>query len=154
MRTKPTAAVTRPEKKARLSGDSVRVSTRDQTIFTEKQATQIMHAAMDISIGRAALADTIDFVRRFTRPWIDSGQDRATEDPYTIAQIGDLTLRQSAADALLESRSGVQAAQGIVTALDDADRLTREDVAEPRVALDEILAEVLAKQGEHTDRAA
>ena len=59
----------------------------------------------DAGIGRAALADTIDFVRRFTRPWIDSGQDRATDDPYTIAQIGDLTLRQNAADALL-ARAG------------------------------------------------
>jgi len=42
---KPTIAITIPERKARLSGDSVRVKTRDQTMFTEKQLTQIMHAA-------------------------------------------------------------------------------------------------------------
>ena len=62
---------------------------------------QIIHAAVDIGIGRAALADTIDFVKRHSRPWIDSGQDRASDDPYTIAQIGELTIRQHAADALL-----------------------------------------------------
>ena len=66
---------------------------------------QVIHAAIDIGIGRAALEDTIDFVRRYTRPWIDSGRDRASEDPYTIAAIGDLTLRQNAAEALL-ARAG------------------------------------------------
>ena len=66
---------------------------------------QIIHAAVDIGIGRAALADTIDFVKRHSRPWIDSGQDRASDDPYTIAQIGELTIRQHAADALL-ARAG------------------------------------------------
>ena len=52
---------------------------------------QIIHAAIDIGIGRAALAETIAFVKRHSRPWIDSGQDRAGDDPYTIAQIGELT---------------------------------------------------------------
>jgi SfnB family sulfur acquisition oxidoreductase len=66
---------------------------------------QIIHAAVDIGIGRAALAETIDFVKRHSRPWIDSGQDRASDDPYTIAQIGELTIRQHAAEALL-ARAG------------------------------------------------
>ena len=66
---------------------------------------QIIHAAVDIGIGRATLADTIDFVKRHSRPWIDSGQDRASDDPYTIAQIGELTIRQNAAEALL-ARAG------------------------------------------------
>lgn len=66
---------------------------------------QIIHAAVDIGIGRAALTDTIDFVKRHSRPWIDSGRDRAVDDPYTIAQIGELTIRQNAAEALL-ARSG------------------------------------------------
>lgn len=66
---------------------------------------QIIHAAVDIGIGRGALAETIDFVRTKSRPWIDSGKDTAAEDPYTIAAIGDLTLRQHAADALL-ARAG------------------------------------------------
>ena len=66
---------------------------------------QIIHAAVDIGIGRAALTDTIDFVTRHSRPWIDSGQDRASDDPYTIAQIGEMTIRQNAAEALL-ARAG------------------------------------------------
>ena len=37
-----------------------------------------------------------------SRPWIDSGQDHAWEDPYTIAAVGDLFLRLHAAEAILE----------------------------------------------------
>lgn len=66
---------------------------------------QIIHAAIDIGIGRGALAETIGFVREHSRPWIDSGKEKASEDPYTIAAIGDLVLRQNAADALL-ARAG------------------------------------------------
>ena len=51
---------------------------------------QIFHAAVDAGIARAALADTINFVRQYTRPWIDSGQEHGYEDPYTIHQIGEL----------------------------------------------------------------
>lgn len=66
---------------------------------------QIIHAAIDIGIGRAALAETIAFVKHKSRPAFDSGKDTAAEDPYTIAQIGDLTLRQHAAEAIL-ARAG------------------------------------------------
>ncbi len=63
---------------------------------------QIIHAAVDAGIARAALADTISFVRHYTRPWIDSGQEHGYEDPYTIHQIGDVQVRVHASDALLE----------------------------------------------------
>ncbi len=67
---------------------------------------QIIHAAVDIGIGREAFAETIDFVRRHARPWIDSGVERASDDPYTIAQVGELVIRQNAAEALLV-RAGI-----------------------------------------------
>jgi SfnB family sulfur acquisition oxidoreductase len=63
---------------------------------------QIMHAAIEAGIARGALADAIDFVRTRSRPWKDSGFERAADDPYTIAQIGDMKIRVSASDALLE----------------------------------------------------
>ena len=64
--------------------------------------SQIIQAAVDAGIAHAAIEDTIDFVRTKSRPWIDSGQDRAAEDPYTIRDIGDLKTRLHAAEALLE----------------------------------------------------
>lgn len=66
---------------------------------------QITTAAIDAGIARAALRDTIAFVREQARPWIDAGVDRASEDPLTIIQVGALDIRLEAAEALLE-RSG------------------------------------------------
>ena len=67
---------------------------------------QIIQAAVDAGIGREAIDDTIAFVREKARPWIDSGQERASDDPHTIRAIGDLTIRQHAAEALLD-RAGL-----------------------------------------------
>jgi len=70
--------------------------TADGAIF------QIIQAAVDTGIAEAAINDTISFVKTSTRPWLDSGLDHASQDPYTIQAIGDLTIRLHAAEALLE----------------------------------------------------
>lgn len=70
--------------------------TADGAIF------QIIQAAVDLGIARAAIRDTIDFVKTRSRAWVDSGLDHATQDPYTIQAIGDLTLRANAAEAVLD----------------------------------------------------
>jgi alkylation response protein AidB-like acyl-CoA dehydrogenase len=66
---------------------------------------QIMHAAIEAGIARGALADTIEYVRSRSRPWKDAGVEHAYEDPYTIAQVGEMRIRVSASDALL-ARAG------------------------------------------------
>ncbi|BBN52151.1 SfnB family sulfur acquisition oxidoreductase [Pseudomonas chlororaphis subsp. aurantiaca] len=66
---------------------------------------QILHAAIDTGIARAAYEDALHFVRTKTRPWIDSGNDKATEDPLTLRSFGHLSIRLHATEALLE-RSG------------------------------------------------
>ena len=66
---------------------------------------QIIQAAVDAGIARAAIDETIAFVKTRSRPWVDSKLDQASDDPYTIAAIGDLKIRLHAAEALLE-RSG------------------------------------------------
>jgi len=81
--------------------------------------SQIIQAAVDLGIARAAIADTIRFVRSQSRPWIDSGQDHAWEDPYTIAAIGDLELRLHAAEAVL-----VLAGQAVDQAISQPDATT------------------------------
>lgn len=62
---------------------------------------QIIHAAVDVGIARGAIADTIAFVRNQSRPWIDSGKAKASEDPYVVTEIGDLLIKLHAAEALL-----------------------------------------------------
>ncbi|SDA32611.1 sulfur acquisition oxidoreductase, SfnB family [Pseudomonas sp. NFPP10] len=63
---------------------------------------QILHAAIDTGIARAAYEDALRFVRTKTRPWIDSGNDKATDDPLTIKSFGHLSIRLHATEALLE----------------------------------------------------
>ncbi|MGY4533117.1 SfnB family sulfur acquisition oxidoreductase [Pseudomonas sp. TE3786] len=63
---------------------------------------QITTAAIDAGIARAALRDTVTFVREQARPWIDAGVEKASEDPLTIIQVGALDIRLEAAEALLE----------------------------------------------------
>jgi SfnB family sulfur acquisition oxidoreductase len=67
--------------------------------------SQIIHAGIDLGIARAAIADTLDYVRGKSRPWIDSRLERASDDPYIIRDIGDLQIRLHAAEALL-ARAG------------------------------------------------
>ncbi|MEL4072457.1 SfnB family sulfur acquisition oxidoreductase [Ochrobactrum sp. GPK 3] len=72
------------------------VPTADGAIF------QIIQVAVDTGIARAAIDETVSFVRTKSRAWVDSGVDQAWDDPYTIQAVGDLTLRLHAAQALLE----------------------------------------------------
>ncbi|WP_313623800.1 SfnB family sulfur acquisition oxidoreductase [Achromobacter sp.] len=72
---------------------------------TIKPLAQIIHAAIDLGIGQAALADAVDFVRERSRPWIDAGVDQARNDPLTISEFGRLSVRLEAARALV-ARAG------------------------------------------------
>lgn len=63
---------------------------------------QILHASIDTGIARAAYEDALRFVRTKSRPWIDSGHDKATDDPLTIKSFGHLSIRLHATEALLE----------------------------------------------------
>lgn len=73
-----------------------KVPTADGAIF------QVIQSAVDTGIARAAIDDTIAFVRGSARPWVDSGLDHAWQDPYTIQAVGDLTLRLHATQAIVE----------------------------------------------------
>jgi SfnB family sulfur acquisition oxidoreductase len=63
---------------------------------------QIIQAAVDLGIARAALKDTIEFVKTKARPWMDAGVERASDDPLTISKIGQLSIRIDAATALTD----------------------------------------------------
>jgi len=73
---------------------------------------QIMHAAIDQGIGRAAFNDMLDFLRQRARPWPDSNVTRASDDPLTLDRTGRLAARLRAGEALLEeAAAAVDAAQ-------------------------------------------
>lgn len=104
--------------------------TADGAIF------QIIQAAVDTGIAKAAIADTIKFVRNGSRAWVDSGLEHAWQDPYTIQAVGDLTLRLHATEALLE-----KAGLAVDRAVSDA---TEASVAEAQIAVAE--AKVLSTE--------
>ncbi|WP_240032132.1 SfnB family sulfur acquisition oxidoreductase [Pseudomethylobacillus aquaticus] len=66
-------------------------------------SSQFIQAAVDAGIAVGSINATLDYVRSSARPWIDAQNiQRASDDPYTIQQVGDLELRLHAAEALLE----------------------------------------------------
>jgi len=90
--------------------ENVRVAAEDVIAFQsafERPTTvgplaQILHAAIDTGIARAAYEDALQFVRTRSRPWIDAGIDKASDDPLTLKSFGHLAIRLHAAEALLE----------------------------------------------------
>ena len=62
---------------------------------------QIMHAAIEVGIARAAFQETLLRVRQ-ARPWIDSGVDHATQDPLTIYELGRVGADVRASEVLLK----------------------------------------------------
>jgi SfnB family sulfur acquisition oxidoreductase len=105
---------------------------------------QIMHAAVEAGIARAALAETVAFVRTRSRPWKDAGVEHACDDPYTIAQIGDMQLRVCASDALLE-RAGHFVDAAIAESTTETVAAASVAVAEAKAASTEASLHVASK---------
>lgn len=99
--------------------------------------SQLIHAAIDAGIARGAIEATIDLVRNHARPWIDSGQARASDDPYTVAAIGDLKIKLHAAEAMLE-RAGLQLDATIARVSEETIGLAKIAVAEAKVLTTDI----------------
>lgn len=99
--------------------------------------SQLIHAAIDLGIADAAIDATIDFVKRRARPWIDSGLDRASDDPFTLRDIGNLKIRLHAADALLE-RAGRQLDATLADTSEASIALAKVAVAEAKVLTTDI----------------
>ena len=97
----------------------------------------MLFRSIDAGIGRAAIDATVELVRHKARPWIDSGQERASDDPYTIAAVGDLKIRLHAAEALLE-RAGRQLDATVADLNDETIGLAKIAVAEAKVLTTDI----------------
>lgn len=99
--------------------------------------SQVIQAAVDLGIARAAVSDTIGFVRNHSRPWIDSGQEHAWQDPYAIAAVGDLVMRLHAAETVLEL-AGRAVDEAIARVEESAVAAASLKVAEAKVLTTEI----------------
>jgi SfnB family sulfur acquisition oxidoreductase len=62
---------------------------------------QVLHAAIDAGIARAALEEAAEFVQTKSRPYPDAGVERAGDDPLTVHAFGEMELALRGAEALL-----------------------------------------------------
>jgi SfnB family sulfur acquisition oxidoreductase len=64
-------------------------------------ASQIAHAAIDAGIALAALADGVEYGRTKARPVADANVDRASDDPYVMQAVGEMSVIARSAEAMV-----------------------------------------------------
>ncbi|ENV63289.1 SfnB family sulfur acquisition oxidoreductase [Acinetobacter junii NIPH 182] len=77
--------------------------------------SQLLQVAIDVGIAEAAFDDTLSSIRK-ARPIIDSGVEKASEEHYTLQEIGKLNILLDAAILLLDDAAEY---------LDELDQLTQ-----------------------------
>jgi SfnB family sulfur acquisition oxidoreductase len=108
-------------------------------------ASQLIQAAIDAGIAEAAIEDSIAFIREKARPWIEANVERASDDPYVIADIGRLKLELHAAQALLERAARVLDEVSATTIDDDTAARASIAVAEAKALTTEIALQASEK---------
>jgi SfnB family sulfur acquisition oxidoreductase len=78
---------------------------------------QVLHAAIDAGIARAALTDAARFVLERSRPYPDAQVERAADDPLVVQAFGEIELAARAGEALLaEAARAIDRADADLTA--------------------------------------
>ncbi|MEC7762828.1 MAG: acyl-CoA dehydrogenase family protein [Pseudomonadota bacterium] len=79
----------------------------------EGALAQLLHAAIDVGIGFAALRDGGEYCRTIARPVPDAGVDKASHDLYAIQTFGQMAVMLRGAEALVE-RAGRKLDEALV----------------------------------------
>lgn len=64
---------------------------------------QLVFVNFYLGTAEGALREAADYVRSTTRPWITSGVERASDDPYILERVGEFTAALKASAALADS---------------------------------------------------
>jgi alkylation response protein AidB-like acyl-CoA dehydrogenase len=64
--------------------------------------SQLVLTNLFVGIAQGALEEARRYVTQYVRPWITSGVEKATDDPYLIQRFGEMRLQTIAAEALAE----------------------------------------------------
>jgi SfnB family sulfur acquisition oxidoreductase len=125
-------------KEVRVSPDRILPSYEAyQRPTTRGPFSQIIHVAIGVGIARAAIADTIDFVKNRSRPWIDADVEKASDDPLTIQELGRLQYQLHVAEALME-RSALKVDRAAAVLDEETVTAASLAVAEAKIAATEI----------------
>ncbi|WP_077963108.1 acyl-CoA dehydrogenase family protein [Ensifer adhaerens] len=82
---------------------------------------QLVFVNFYLGTAEGALASALDYVRSTTRPWVTSGVERASDDPYILEAIGELQSNLKASVALADT-----AAVAVEAALSEGSSITAE----------------------------
>lgn len=64
---------------------------------------QLVFVNFYLGTAEGALSSALDYVRSTTRPWVTSGVERASDDPYILEAIGELKTNLKASVALADA---------------------------------------------------
>ena len=99
--------------------------------------SQLVLTNLFVGIAQGALEEARRYVTQNGRPWISSGVEKATDDPYLIQRFGEMRLQTVSAEALTE-----RAAQALENAWQKGAALSAEERAHVALATSE--AKILA----------
>lgn len=68
---------------------------------------QILHAAIDTGIAAGALQAATAYLREHARAWVESGVERASDEPHVIRQIGEYAVALRGAESVLRDAARV-----------------------------------------------
>jgi len=99
--------------------------------------SQLVLTNLFVGIAEGALEEARRYVTQYARPWISSGVERATDDPYLVQRFGEMRLKAVSAEAL-----ATRAAQALDAAWQKGLALSAEERAQVALATSE--AKILA----------
>jgi alkylation response protein AidB-like acyl-CoA dehydrogenase len=99
--------------------------------------SQLVLTNLFVGIAQGALEEARRYVTQYVRPWISSGVEKATDDPYLIQRFGEMRLQTIAAEALAD-----RAARLLDDAWNKGETLSAEERAQVGLATSE--AKILA----------
>lgn len=91
---------------------------------------QLTKTSVYLGIAEGAFESAKEYTRTLTRPWITSGVESATDDPYILHRYGDLWIDLQAAISLAH-----QAGHKVNEAWEKGDSLTFEERGEVAIAV-------------------
>lgn len=115
-----------------IEPDEILVPSADNGVFKTIRSclTQITFANIYLGIAQGAFEAAKDYTTTQTRPWLTSGVDSATQDPYILHHYGEMWVNLQAAIALTD-----QAGKLLDVGWEKQQQLTVEERGEYAVAI-------------------
>ena len=115
-----------------VAADEILLPRSDRSTFKTIRSclTQITFTNIYLGIAQGAFAVAKDYTATQTRPWLTSGVDSATQDPYILHHYGDMWINLQAATALAD-----RAGELLQSAWEKEASLTNQERGECAIAI-------------------